>query len=161
MAGEKFGCQTPRLCDQQRDRCKELRVPIQKFIENVDEHMPEGTAIIDGRLPALPAVRPTQWGAAIFAMRQGRPLLFSPTKKTASTRWRLFDCRYRRIAQNKFCYFIGHAERLRKPEANVHSERTGRSTVPKSDVKGEGVMRRFRRRIQHRNLGLTRESFRS
>ena len=147
MAGEKFVCHTPRLYDQQCDRRKELRVPIQKFIENIDEHLPEGTAIIDGRLPALPAVRPTQCGAAIFAMRQRRPLLFSPTKKTASTRWRLFDCRYRRIAQNKFCYFIGHAERLGKPEANVHSERTGRSSAPESCVKGDGIMRRLRRRI--------------
>ncbi len=60
MSGEKFICQTPRLCDQQRDRCKKLRVPIQKFIENLDEHMPEGTAIIDGGLSALPAVRSTQ-----------------------------------------------------------------------------------------------------
>src|SRR6266542_2823101 len=74
--------------------------------------MPEGTAIIDGRLAALRAVRSTQWGAAIFAMRQGRPLLFSPTEKAASTRRRLFDCRYRRIAQNKFCYFIGHSGRF-------------------------------------------------
>ena len=135
MASEKFICQTPRLYDQERDRGKELRVPIQKFIENIDKHMPEGTAIIDGRLPALSAVRSTQRGAAIFAMRQGRPLLFSPTEKTASTRWRLFDCRYRRIAQNKFCYFIGHAERLGKPEANVHSERTGRSPGRASGVK--------------------------
>jgi hypothetical protein len=135
MAGDKFICQAPGLCDQQRDRREKLRVPIQEFIENIDEDMPEGTAIIDGRLPALPAVRSTQRGAAIFAMRQGRPLLFSPTEKTASTRWRLFDCRYRGIAQNKFCYFIGHVERLGKPEANVHSERTRRST-PKERSKG-------------------------
>ena len=143
MAGDKFICQAPRLYDQQRDRCKELRVPIQKFIENIDKHLPEGTAIIDGRLPALPTVRSTQWGAAIFAMRQGRPLRFSPTKKTASTRWRLFDCRYRRVAQNEFCYFIGHSERLGKPEANVHSERTGRSSAPESCVKGDGMMGRL------------------
>ena len=114
MAGDKFICQAPRLYDQQGDRCKELRVPIQKFIENIDKHMPEGTAIIDGRLPALRAVRSTQWGAAIFAMRQGRPLRFSLTEKAASTRWRLFDCRYRGIAQNKFCYFISHVLQLRK-----------------------------------------------
>ena len=114
MAGDKFICQAPRLYNQQRDRGKELRVPIQKFIENIDKHMPEGTAIIDGRLPALPTVRSTQWGAAIFAMRQGGPLLFPPTEKAASTRWRLFDCRYRRVAQNKFCYFIGHVSQLKK-----------------------------------------------
>ena len=122
MAGDKFVCQAPRLYDQQRDRCKELRVPIQKFIENIDEHLPEGTAIIDGRLPALRTPMPLQFCAAIFAMRQGRPLFFSPTKKTASTRRRLFDCRYRRVAQNEFCYFIGHAERLGKREAPVYSE---------------------------------------
>jgi len=114
MAGDKFICQAPRLYNQQRDRGKELRVPIQKFIENIDKHVPEGTAIIDGRLPALPTVRSTQWGAAILAMRQGRPLPFSPTEKTASTRCRLFDCRYRRVAQNKFCYFIGHVSQLKK-----------------------------------------------
>ena len=147
MAGDKFICQAPRLYDQQRDRCEKLRVPIQEFIENIDKHMPEGTAIIDGRLTALPTVRSTQWGAAIFAMRQGRPLLFSPTEKTASTRRRLFDCRYRCIAQNEFCYFIGHAERLGKPEANVHSEHKGRSTAAENGVKGNGVLRRLRRRI--------------
>jgi len=132
MAGDKFICQAPRLYNQQRDRGKELRVPIQKFIENIDKHMPEGTAIIDGRLPALPTVRSTQWGAAIFAMRQGGPLLFPPTEKAASTRWRLFDCRYRRVAQNEFCYFISHAERLGKLEANVHSECTCRSTIQRA-----------------------------
>ena len=109
--------------------------------------MPEGAAIIDGRLAALRAVRSTQWGAAIFAMRQGRPLRFSSAEKAASTRRRLFDCRYRRVAQNEFCYFIGHAERLGKPEANVHSERTGRSSAPVSCVKGDGMMRRLRRWI--------------
>jgi hypothetical protein len=59
----------------------------------------------------------------------------------------LFDCRYRSIAQNKFCYFIGHAEKLGKPEANVHSEHTGRSPARASGVKErDGMMHRLRDR---------------
>ena len=124
MTGEKLVRQPPRFKDEERNCGEKFRIPIQKFIENIDQHMPEGTPIIDGRLPALRAVRSTQWGAAIFAMRQRRPLPFLPTEKSASRRWRLFDCRYRRIAQNEFRYFIGHSERLGKREAGVHAEYT-------------------------------------
>jgi hypothetical protein len=44
-------------------------------------------------------------------------------KSSASAR-RLFECRYRRVAQNELCHFIGHVMKLRKLNAGVYSERS-------------------------------------
>src|SRR5438876_2748650 len=55
-------------------------------------------------------------------MRKGRALSFSSAEKSSSARWRLFDCRDRRIAQDKFFQFIGHTSaRLQKPFCRVYA----------------------------------------
>jgi len=54
-------------------------------------------------------------------MRNLWALNFAPAKKTPSARRRLFDCRDRRIAQDKFFQFIGHTSaRLQKPFCEVY-----------------------------------------
>ena len=84
---DKFICQTPRFHDQQRDRCKELRVPVQKRIENIDNYVAERPPVIDRRLPALSAPPPRQLRPAVLAMRQRRPLsIFAPAEKASAGR---------------------------------------------------------------------------
>jgi len=59
-------------------------------------------------------------------MRKGCALSFAPAEKSSSARLRLFDCRDRRIAQDKFFQLIGHVENLGKSDAKVYSECTPR-----------------------------------
>jgi len=56
-------------------------------------------------------------------MRDRRALCFSPVEKSSASARRLFECRYRRVAQNELCHFIGHVMKLRKLNAGVYSER--------------------------------------
>jgi hypothetical protein len=62
-----------------------------------------------------------QLRSAIFAMRERRSLSFAPTEKSPFVWRRLFDCRDRRITQDKFFQFIGHTSvRLQEPSAGVY-----------------------------------------
>jgi hypothetical protein len=55
-------------------------------------------------------------------MCNGLALLFTSAEKSPSTRLRLFDCRDRGIAQDKFFQFIGHTSaRLQKPFRGVYA----------------------------------------
>ena len=123
MTGEKLICQFPRANDEEADRCEKLRVPIQELVEKISDYMPERTAIVDCRLAALRAPMSAQLCATIFAMRDRRALCFSPVEKSSASARRLFECRYRRVAQNELCHFIGHVMKLRKLNAGVYSER--------------------------------------
>jgi len=58
FAGEELVGQSPRLDDEETDSGKKFRVPIQKRIENIDNHVSKRPAIIDCRLAALRAMRP-------------------------------------------------------------------------------------------------------
>src|SRR5207244_11593256 len=91
FAAEKFVGETPLFHDQQADRREKFRVPIQERIENIDNHVPEGTSIIDRRLAALRAVRTGQFGAAIFAMRKRQRLSIFASPEPAPARSSL-DC---------------------------------------------------------------------
>src|SRR5882724_652622 len=106
LAGERLVGQPPRFQDEERDFGEKFPIPIQKFIENINKHVPTGTAIVDGRLPALGAVRSTQRGIAIFAMRQRSMPIFASTEP-APTRSSL-DSGNRCITEDNLCRFIGH-----------------------------------------------------
>jgi hypothetical protein len=55
-------------------------------------------------------------------MRKGRALSFSSAEKSPPARRRLFDCRDRSVAQDKFFQFIGHMRaRLQKPFCEVYA----------------------------------------
>ena len=64
-------------------------------------------------------------GRRNFRNASGAAAVFFADRKNADDALALVQLLNRSIAQNKFRYFIGHAERLRKPEANVQSERIG------------------------------------
>jgi len=58
FAGKKFVGQPPRFDDEEANGGEKFRVPIQKRVENIDNHVPKRAAIIDRRLSALRAMRP-------------------------------------------------------------------------------------------------------
>jgi hypothetical protein len=98
-----------------------LRVPTQKFIEKVGDYVPERAAIIDRRLAAPRTPMSLQLRAAILAMCERLLLRFASAEKSPPTRWRLFNCGDRRIAQDKFFQVIGHTSaRLQKPFCEVY-----------------------------------------
>src|SRR5882724_12848811 len=105
-AGQKFVCQKPGPRNQPSDCGKELRVPIKKGIENIDDDVAEGAAIIDGGLSALRAPAATQFCAAVFAMCQRQSPSVFPPKKALSTRF--FDRGDRGITQDNLCRFVRH-----------------------------------------------------
>jgi hypothetical protein len=73
-------------------------------------------------LAAFRAPMSLQLFSAILTMRKWRALSFAPAEKSSSARLRLFDCRDRRIAQDKFFQFIGHTSaRLQKPLYGVYA----------------------------------------
>lgn len=114
MSGEKVVRQFPWTNKKQGEGSEELGVPVQEFIEKIDNYMPERAAVIDCRLAALRAPMSVQLRSAILAMRQRRALRFSSAEKTPA-RWRLFDYRDRGVAQDKLGRFVGHrVARLRK-----------------------------------------------
>jgi len=98
MTGEKLICQFPRANDEEADRCEKLRVPIQELVEEIDNYMPERTAIIDCRLAALRAPMSVQLRSAVLTMRERWPLCFSPVEKSSASARRRFECRNRRVA---------------------------------------------------------------
>ena len=107
--------------DQPSDCGKELRVPVKKGIENIDDDVAEGATIIDGRLSALRAVAPGQWCAAIFAVRQGRSCPpFSPERSAFSIRT-LGHSRNRGISEDEFRRLVGHGPSLGNRSARVHA----------------------------------------
>src|SRR6266404_1797128 len=71
--GQKFVGETPRLNYEQSDRGNELRVPIEKRIQKIDNYMPEGPPVINGGLAALRAIAAHQLRPAVLAMSQLRP----------------------------------------------------------------------------------------
>ena len=137
MSGEKVVRQFPWTNKKQGEGSEELGVPVQEFIEKIDNYMPERAAVIDCRLAALRAPMSVQLRSAILTMRQRSWLGFSPAKESPPGGWRLFDCRYRCIAQNELCYFIGHVGSLGKPDAKVYSE-CGCSLLPAGALDTEG-----------------------
>src|SRR5438874_10744944 len=84
--GEELVRQPPRFDDEKSDGGKKFRVPIQKRIENIDNHVSKRAAVIDCSLPALRAMRTNQRGAAIFAMGQRQRLSLFASAKPASPR---------------------------------------------------------------------------
>ena len=136
MSGEELIGQSPRTNEKEADRREKLGVPIQELIEEIGKHVPERTAIIDCRLATLRAPMSLQLCATILAMCERRALRFPPAEKSPAN-WRLFDCRYRCIAQNELCYFIGHVGSLGKPDAKVYSE-CGCSLLPAGALDTEG-----------------------
>lgn len=122
MSGEKVVRQFRWTNKKQGEGSEELGVPVQEFIEKIDNYMPERAAVIDCRLAALRAPMSVQLRSAILAMRQRSWLRLSSAKESPPGGWRLFDCRYRRVAQNEFCYFIGHLASLGKLGTNVYLE---------------------------------------
>ena len=113
FAGEKFVRQFPRLDDEQAKSSEEFRIPIQERIEHIDNDVPKRTSIIDRRLPALRAMRPDQFSAAVFAMGERQRFSIFSAAEPASARAAL-NCGNRGIAQNNFCRLIGHRARLQK-----------------------------------------------
>src|SRR5207302_5904877 len=80
--------QMPGTRDQPSDRCKKLRVPIQERIENIDNDVAKGAAVIDGGLAALRAERSGHRHPAIFAIGQGwRLRLVSAREETSPWRF--------------------------------------------------------------------------
>jgi len=72
LTSEKVVREPPRFCDEQPERGEKFRVPIQKRIKNIDNHMSKGTPVIDRCLPALPTKVSAQGCAAVLAMRERR-----------------------------------------------------------------------------------------
>jgi hypothetical protein len=121
MPGEKLVRQFPRTNQEEANRCEKLRVPIQELVEQIRNDVSEGAPIIDCRLAAFRAPMSLQLCSAILTMRNGLALSFASTEKSPSSRLRLFDCRDRRIAQDKFFEFIGHTNtRLQKHFCEVY-----------------------------------------
>ncbi len=85
--GQELVSQMPGTRYQPSDRCKKLRVPIQKGIENIDNDVAKGAAVIDGGLSALGAERSSHRRPAIFAIGQGWRLHFAPAREKAPA-WR-------------------------------------------------------------------------
>src|SRR6266581_3619779 len=56
FALKKLICEAPRSCNEQADGAQNFRVPVYELIENIENDMTEGTAVIDRGLPALRAV---------------------------------------------------------------------------------------------------------
>ena len=111
----------PGTNDQPADSGEELRIPVQKRIENIDNDMAKGAAVIDRRLSALRAIPPGQWCAAIFAMRQGRSRPpFSPEQSAFSIRI-LGHSRDRGISEDEFRWLVGHVTSLGSRSALVHA----------------------------------------
>src|SRR6266513_3016799 len=81
--GQELVSQMPGTRNQPYDRCKKLRVPIQKGIENIDNDMAKGAAIIHRVLSALCAERSSHRRPAIFAIGQGWRLRFAPARQEA------------------------------------------------------------------------------
>ena len=98
MSGEKLIRQFRRTNEEEADRCEKFGIPIQEFIEKIDNYVSERAAIIDCRLTALRAPMSVQLCATIFAMRDRRALCFSPVEKSSASARRLFECRNRRVA---------------------------------------------------------------
>jgi len=57
MSGEKVVRQFPWTNKKQGEGSEELGVPVQEFIEKIDNYVSERAAIIDCRLAALRAMR--------------------------------------------------------------------------------------------------------
>ena len=90
---------------------RKISNPIEKRIENIDNDVAEGAAIIDRRLSALRAIFPAQLRAAVFTMSELQPLsIFATTQETF--RCRLFDRRNRGLAQDELGRFVGHGTNL-------------------------------------------------
>src|SRR5438045_9777907 len=89
--------QMPGTRDQPSDRCKKLRVPIQEGIENVDNNVAKGAAVIDGSLSALRAERSSTWRLAICTIGQGWRLRFAPAREEAPPR------RFQRSTDRSLC----------------------------------------------------------
>src|SRR6266576_7317970 len=98
MSGEKVVRQFPWTNKKQGEGSEELGVPVQEFIEKIDNYMPERAAVIDCRLAALRAPMSVQLRSAVLTMRERWPLCFSPVEKSSASARRWFECRNRRVA---------------------------------------------------------------
>src|SRR5438132_7141807 len=106
-ASQEFVGQPPWFHDEEADGGEKFRVPIQKRIENIDNHVSKRPAIIDRRLPALRAMRTDQFGAAIFAMGQWQRLsLFASPKPTSAGS--SLDRGNGSVPEDNFCGLVRH-----------------------------------------------------
>ena len=113
FALKKLICEAPRSCNEQADGAQNFRVPVYELIENIENDMTEGTAVIDRGLPTLRAVMAGERNAAILAVRQQSMTIFASTK--LSPAWDSLDSRNRCVPEDNLCRFIGHTTaRLQK-----------------------------------------------
>src|SRR6266516_1047036 len=106
FALKKLICEAPRSCNEQADGAQNFRVPVYELIENIENDMTEGTAVIDRGLPALRAVMADELCTAILAVRQHSMRIFGSTEPAPARR--SLDRGNRCVAEDNFCRFIGH-----------------------------------------------------
>src|ERR1700737_4456545 len=112
--GQKLIGQTPRLNKEQGDRGNELRVPIEKRIEKIDNHMPEGPPIIDRGLAALRAIAADQLRSAVLAMRQRRTGPTFAAEESPLATWMFFQRGDGGVTQDEFRRLVRHRAPSRK-----------------------------------------------
>src|SRR6516162_10258275 len=84
LAADEFVGQAPWSRHEKSDAAEEFRIPIKKLVQNIEQNVANGTAIIDRRLAALRAIVSGQFGAAVFAMGKGRQLFALPASQPAA-----------------------------------------------------------------------------
>jgi len=106
FALKKLICEAPRSCNEQADGAQNFRVPVYELIENIENDMTEGTAVIDRGLPALRAVMPLELRTAVLTVRQYSVPIFTSTKPASAGS--SLDGGNRCVAEDNLCRFIGH-----------------------------------------------------
>ena len=113
LACEKLIGQLPRFEDKERDCGEKLRIPIQERVKHIGDNVAEGAAVIDGGLPALPAIVAGKLCAAVLAVRQQSIRIFVSTEPAPARD--ALDSGNRCVTEDNFCRFIGHTTaRLQK-----------------------------------------------
>src|SRR5437764_13635720 len=111
--------QMPGTRNQPSDRCKKLRVPIQEGIENIDNNVAKGAAVIDGSLSALSAERRGHRRPAIFTIGRSWRLRFTPAREKAAAR-RFQHGSDRRLGRDNVRILV-HAMQATKSAASTDS----------------------------------------
>src|SRR6202011_2631685 len=119
--GQKFIRQAPRFDNEKRDGREKFRIPIQERIQDIENHVPKRTPVIDCCLSTLGAMAAGQLRPAILAMRQRRTLsIFAAAEKTPARR--SLHRRNGGVAKDEFCRLVGHWRSLENHPPHVHAE---------------------------------------